>query len=110
MLPKKYSWKVLCLVLISAILLIITILTVPPLTPFKIGFLSLPALLVFFVLLCVFCSSLIFFLFHSLRHGVLFSLLVVSYLILRLNSLTSPLFLILLLGLFLTLEFLFAQE
>jgi hypothetical protein len=46
----------------------------------------------------------------SKKHGLFLGFFVVLYLIFRLNNLTHPLFLILLIALFLVVEFLFAQH
>lgn len=62
--------------------------------------------------------TLIFFLFFAIgtllfktrTHGFLLASFIISYLILRLNDLNHPIFFILLAGLFIALEFLFAQS
>ncbi len=70
----------------------------------------IPSLPVFFLLIFLFLATLIIYLFRSLIHGVLIGLFVVSYLLLRLNNLTQPFFLLILALMFLLLEFLFYQK
>ena len=69
-----------------------------------------------FSILYLFFASLFLFLFftgvfvlRSKKHGFFIGLFAVSYLLLRMNNLTHPLFLFLLLALFLVTEFLFAR-
>lgn len=50
------------------------------------------------------------FILRSKKHGFFIGLFAVSYLLLRLNNLTHPLFVFLLIALFLVTEFLFAQS
>lgn len=65
---------------------------------------QLPTLILFFVLLGMFLFSIGAYLFKNKAHGVLIAGLVIIYLLLRLNHLTHPFFLILLLALFFVLE------
>lgn len=68
-------------------------------------------------ILYLFLASLFFFLYftgmfvtRSKKHGSLIALFVIIYLIFRLNKLTDPLFLFLLIGLFLVMEFFFTKR
>jgi hypothetical protein len=72
-------------------------------------YVKIPTMALFFVLLAVFLFSIISFIFKSKIHGVLAAAFVTIYLLFRLNHLTHPFFLILLLALFVTLE-LFASN
>jgi len=73
--------------------------------PFSLDrFLSVPPLSIFFVLLAIFLFSAGSYILKSKMHGVLISSFVGIYLLFRLNHLTHPFFLILLLALFFVLE------
>ncbi len=68
-------------------------------------------------ILYLFFISLFFFLYFtgafilkSKKHGFFIAFFAISYLIFRLNNLTDPLFLFLLIALFLTVEFLFTRN
>jgi len=72
---------------------------------FSLGsFLQIPTVIVFFLLLALFLFSLGSYLFKSKIHGALIAMFVIIYLLFRLNNLTHPFFLVLLLALFFTLE------
>lgn len=69
-----------------------------------------------FSVLYLFFASLFFLLFftgvfvlRSKKHGFFIGLFAISYLLLRINNLTHPLFLFLLIALFLVMEFLFTR-
>lgn len=74
------------------------------------GILKIPVLWLFLFLTAIFCFCLPFYIFKSKKHGILVSLFVITYLFFRLGGLTHPLFLIILIGLFLTLELLFTSK
>jgi len=67
-------------------------------------FIEIPTMILFFLLLALFLFGTGSYIFKSKIHGVLISAFVIIYLIFRLNHLTNPFFLILLLALFVTLE------
>lgn len=90
-----------CLFLFS---LGILLLYFPPTSYYNIGGFHITLLPVFFFFLFGVFFSGGAFLFKSKSHGILFGLFIVIYLILRINNLTHPFFLILLFALFLTLE------
>jgi hypothetical protein len=69
-----------------------------------------PILPVFLFLLFLFIFSLFTFLLNNSRRGFLLGLLAISYLLLRLNGLTSPFFAILLLILFAGVELFFIKR
>jgi len=71
---------------------------------------SLSLIPVFFALLFISTFSLFTFLLNNSRRGFLLGLLVISYLLLRLNGLTSPFFAILLLILFGGIELFFLKR
>lgn len=85
-------------------LLIILLILVPPSTTITIASLSISILPFFlfllFGVLFTFCIAF----FNSVTHGILLGLFVICYLLLRINELTHPFFLILLFAIFLTLE------
>lgn len=63
-----------------------------------------PTILLFYILLSLFLFTTVSYFFKSKIHGVLITAFVIIYLIFRLNHLTNPFFLIILLALFVTLE------
>ena len=65
---------------------------------------------IFFLLTFAFCFSLFAFLLNNKRRGLFFGLFVLTILVLRLNHLLHPFFLILLLAFFITLELLFKRR
>ena len=79
--------------------------------PFSINkFVQIPPLLVFFLLVSIFLFSISSYIFKSKTHGVLIAGFVDIYLLFRLNHLTHPFFLFLLLALFFTLEMLVSSK
>lgn len=80
------------------------------LPPILTQFIKIPTLLLFFLVLTIFLFSLGTYIFKSKTHGVLIAGLVIIYLIFRLNQLTHPFFLIMLLALFFTLEMLVSSR
>lgn len=64
----------------------------------------------FFIILFLFIYCLGRLIIRSKKHAIIIGLFVVSYLLFRLNGLTHPLFLILLIALFLVIEFLFTRR
>ena len=101
-------------------LIVISILTVAALTYLILKFspsarflilnYQFPVIALFLALLFIFLFSLSAFILTSTRRGVLIGLFAVIYLILRLNNLTHPFFLIMLLILFACVELLFAKR
>ncbi|HZQ29851.1 MAG TPA: hypothetical protein VFA93_02115 [Patescibacteria group bacterium] len=75
-----------------------------------IGNLKLSPTQLFFVSFFVFSLSLFTFIFKALAQGLLISFLIVGFLILRLNNLTHPIFVVLLIALFIALELLFRRK
>lgn len=80
------------------------IFCIPPSTQFAIIGYVVPSYTFFLFLLFGFLLTSGMYLFRSKVHGLLISLFVICYLLLRLNGLTHPLFLILLTAIFLSLE------
>jgi hypothetical protein len=81
-----------------------------PTFQFSVGFTSLSIFPLFFVFLFLFLFSLVAVLSRSKKHGILLGLFVDSYLLLRLEKLTHPFFLVLLAAIFLALELLFTRR
>jgi len=73
-------------------------------------FLHIPPISIFFVLIALFLFSAGSYLLKSKAHGILIAGFVVIYLLFRLNHLTHPFFLILLLALFFVLELLVSSK
>ncbi len=107
------STKNIGFLLIGIILLFFLILLISFFSPnTELSFLSykIPVLIVFFLLLFSTIFSLGTYIFKSKTQGVLFGLLIIGFLIFRVNNLTHPFFFILLGALFLTLELLFTYK
>ncbi len=82
----------------------------PPTYQISIMHIKLPVMIPFFIVffLLLYCLGILFL--RRKKHGLIIASFVVSYLLFRLNNLTHPLFLFLLLALFLVAEFLFTQH
>jgi len=106
---KKHLW-LLILSALSLGALVYLILNVSPTDQFSIfNFqfsILIPALTILFILI----FSLTTFILNNSRRGLLLGLLIISYLLLRLNGLTSPFFAILLLILFGGIELFFVKR
>ncbi|HVZ58773.1 MAG TPA: hypothetical protein VG935_03425 [Patescibacteria group bacterium] len=107
---KKRQLIYLILAVISFVSFIFIVLLVSPLKEISLGFIDISPLIIFFIPLVLFFFSLPTFIFRSKKHGVLLSLFVLVYLLMRIFGLTHPLFLVLLIGLLLTLELLFSPR
>lgn len=79
----------------------------PPTYQISIQQYHFPILYLFFISLFSFLFFIIAIILRSKKHGFFIGLFVVTYLIFRLNDLTHPLFVFLLIALFLVTEFLF---
>jgi len=102
---KRNIW-LLVASLVSLATFIAFIILVPPNSVIQIIWLSISILPIFFLLLSLVLFFMASYIFKSVKHGILLFLFVLIYLIFRLNNLTHPFFLILLIALFLTLELL----
>jgi hypothetical protein len=71
---------------------------------------QIPPMIVLFILTAISLFTLGTYTFKSKTHGILIAGLFVTYLLFRLNNLTNPFFLILLLALFFTLEMLVSSR
>ena len=71
---------------------------------------QLPILPVFFLLLFTFLFSLLSYLSRNLRRGATIGLLIITYLTFRMLNLDSPLFIVLLIALFISLELFFKKR
>lgn len=107
---KKRQFFFLVLTILSLIATLLVIFFLSPNHNLALGPLTLSPLIIFFIPLGIFFFSLPTFVLKSPKHGILLSLFVISYLIFRLTGLTHPIFLVLLIGLFLTLELLFSNR
>jgi hypothetical protein len=100
--------------LIASVLSLMTlaylILSFSPSFQFPILGFTFSVLLLAMFLLFIFTFSVFSFMFNNSRRGFLLGLLVISYLLLRLNGLTSPFFAILLLILFGGIELFFIKR
>lgn len=75
----------------------------------SIGWVSIPSYIILFPLIFVSLYSLTAYAFRSFIHGILLGIFPVVYLTMRMNELTSMLFLVLLAAIFITLEILLVQ-
>jgi len=107
---KRRPVKLLAAGIFFLILQIILIIYLPPDIQFSIYNKPIYVLYIFFPVLFLFLFSLGSYLFNNKIHGLLLALFVISYLLFRLNNLTHPFFLLLLLALFVVLEFLFSYR
>jgi len=106
---KKRKKIFLITALISLVSITVIILLLPPTFEISLPFLSLPIIWLTFVFIFLFLYSLTAYIFRSFIHGILVGLFPITYLILRLNDVTGPIFFILLLGLFVAMEILLVQ-
>lgn len=90
--------------------LLLIIFFVSPATQLNLGFFSLSVLYPVFFLVFLFCFGIGTLLFRNRFHGMLLSLFVICFLLLRLNDLKHPIFFVILAALFVTTEFFFAQS
>lgn len=95
------------LFLAAAVALIIYL---PPTYQISAIYLKVPIMIPFFIIIFLFFYSLGMLLFGRKKHALIIASFVASYLLFLLNNLTQPLFLILLLALFLVAEFLFTRH
>jgi hypothetical protein len=103
------SFKSLFLIIIPFIALCFLIMYFSPSYTIKIYNFQIPILYAFFIILFLFLFFLVRSLFKSKKHGFLIAIFFIIYLLFRINSLTHPLFLFLLIALFLTLELFFTK-
>ena len=96
------------LIILAGLIFMISIF--PPDYQINLLNINLPIISCFFVLLFFFIFTLGTFLFKSKTQGFLIGLLIIGFLIFRVNNLTHPFFFILLGALFLTLELLFTYK
>lgn len=107
---KKRPIALLLLSVLTLFVLLFVIFFIPPSNSVQVFGIFIPILLFFFPLLFIFLFSLLSFLYRKKTHGVLGGCFLVLYLLLRLGGFTHPLFLLILLALFLILELLFAKK
>jgi hypothetical protein len=107
---RKRSWLYLLTAAISLIATLLIIFFLSPSEKIQLGFLSVSPLVLFLAPLLLFFFSLPTFFLKSPKHGILLSLFVLLYMIFRVNNLTHPIFLFILLGIFLTLELFFSNR
>jgi len=117
---KKRSFWLLIVILLSFISLVYLIFNYPPstqiilpleiLAKWGITNYQLPIVILFFILLFIFLSSLLFCFLRNLRRSILIGLLSIIYLISRMFYLDIPYFLPLLLALFISLELFFKKH
>lgn len=100
---KRHSRKILLLATFLSLLGVVGIIFfLPPTTSYDLGILSLSILLAFFPLFFIFTFGLITLIFRRPIFGILVGVLFTALMLLRLGGLTHPLFIVLVLGLFIT--------
>jgi hypothetical protein len=107
---KKRPFWLLVISILSLVALWYLILNYSPIFQFSISNFQFSILIPGFALLFLLVFSLFTFLLNNSRRGFLLGLLAISYLLLRLNGLTSPFFAILLLILFGGIELFFIKR
>jgi hypothetical protein len=95
--------------LLFLLLLITTILIIPPTMQISVLFFSFSVLYLVFPLVFLLFFGIGTLIFKSRFHGLLLATTVLCFLLLRLNGLKHPLFTVLLIAIFIVLEFFFAQ-
>jgi hypothetical protein len=107
---RHFSLKYLIYSLSSFVAVIVLIVYLSP--SYEMSFMGfrLSIIVPFFIVIFLLIYCLGRLIIKSKKHALIIALFVVSYLLFRLNGLTHPLFLILLLALFLVVEFLFSQH
>lgn len=107
---RNLSLKLLPFIVLFLITTCFLIFYFPPTYQIQVLQYNLPIIYPFLISVFCFFFFLGAFTLKSKKHGLFLGFFVVLYLIFRLNNLTHPLFLILLIALFLVVEFLFAQH
>ena len=108
---KRHNYIYLLIVILFGIITIYIIKTFPPTYKIPIQSVELPILPLFFISLVGFIFSALTFIFIKKTQGIIVSIFVVTYLILRLIGLTHWIFLILVIALFITTElFIFRKK
>ncbi len=101
---KRHNFIYLLLAILLGILTVYLFLNFPPNYKFPISNFGIPVLPIFLATLTAFIFSLLTFIFIQKTQGIIISLLLLLYLILRLLGLTHWLFALLFLALFITVE------
>ncbi|MDO8620983.1 MAG: hypothetical protein Q7R31_01745 [Candidatus Levybacteria bacterium] len=101
---RKHPSMLLILGLLSLTSLIYLAIYQSPTANFPFSIFHFPFIYVFFLLIFLFIYSIFSYLFISTKQGLLFGLFATVYLFLRFIHLTHPLFLIILIALFISLE------
>ena len=96
--------------LVTIVLLIVFVISVPPTWSLTIPFLSIPAIFFLLFLAFLLCFALGTLAFTSRFHGFLLASCVVGLLILRMNGFKHPMYVVLIVALFITLEFFFSSS
>src|SRR6266700_3243747 len=105
---KKRSWIFLVVSIIVGVLSILAILFISPDYSLSMGDLHLSIVYPFLLILFLFLFFATSYIINSKIHGVLLASFVVCYLLFRLNNLTHPLFLLLLVGICIVFELFFS--
>ncbi len=107
---RKRSLKFIPLSLVSLAALIYLVIIISPSQPLILLDLQIPSILLFLFLTTVFIFSATTYLSNNKMRGFLLAFFTLAYLLLRINHLTHPFFLIILIGLFITLGLLFSRQ
>jgi hypothetical protein len=95
---------------ITLLLLLLLLIFVPPSAQVTLPFVALTAVVFFLLLVFLLCFAIGTLAFTSRFHGFLLASCVLAALLLRLSGLKHPLFIVLVIALFITLEFFFSQS
>lgn len=108
--PLRRSWSLLVVSIFSLIIIFLLIFFVDPLQPMSVSILTIPPLVILYLLIFISLFGIISFLWKSKLHGILVASLMVIYLLFRQNNLTHPFFAVMLLALFLVIELMFTYK
>jgi hypothetical protein len=107
---KKRPMRLLLLSVLSLILILFVVFMLPPSFVIDLSGIKLSVVPFLFLFTGIFVFSVVTYIFGNAKHGILASLFVLIYFWLRLNKLFHPMFTLLLVALFLTLELLFSAR
>lgn len=107
---RKRPLKFLLTAIVLLFALIYLIITISPSQPLILLSLQIPSVIPFLLLITLLVFSIARYILNNKIHGFLIAIFTLSYLLLRINHLTHPFFLIILIGLFITLDLLFSRQ
>ena len=107
---KRHNYLFLLLAILSGILTIYLIVSSPPEESINLQYFTISIIPIFFISLSIFIFSLGSFLFFRPIQGIIFVIFILSYIAMRLIGLTHWIFLLLVITLFITIEFMILKK